>query len=129
MKRRTGYFFLIVSTLAVGSLWSPSAKRVLNPILIAWWPRSVPYDRIRHFEHIAAFATAGFTALSLWRTPKRAAWVLIILTATAISLEVGQHRIYRIPIEWSDIRDNLIGLTVGAISAFVFRRFSVRHSH
>ncbi len=121
MSRRLGYFTVIILSLVAGSLWSPAAKKVLNPILIAWWPGSLTLDGLHSAEHVIAFTAASFVATLIWRMNRQANWALLFLFVTAVLVELCQHWIYRTNIEWSDVGDDLIGLIGGYILAAFFK--------
>ena len=68
------------------------------------------------FGLLAYLATAGFGKLGrTWLGPAAAAFLL------GFTIELLQHRQYRIPIEWCDVRDDAIGiLVVAAICRIVY---------
>jgi len=112
---------ILLIVLIVGSLCSPLAKQYLRPVLSQ---HSFP-QLIRMYQHrlvhVSGFglpAALLFAICSIrWQLAASALFLILI----AIGMEYIQHWIYRGPLEWWDIRDDVGGILIGALVAFVWR--------
>ncbi len=65
--------------------------------------------------HAAAYGSTAWLLTLVARNPKERAAALLGMVALGALLEYMQHRVYRCPYEWWDVRDDTFGIAAAAL--------------
>lgn len=79
-------------------------------------------------EHVAAFGVLAFLLLTV-AVNRVQEWITVLaLVCFAAALELGQHHLFRVPLEWFDIRDDVIGVLFAWLVVRSAQRGNLRKS-
>src|SRR5579862_8469762 len=101
-------------------------RATLRPVAITWiaflvaislqpWrPRGESQSIVHQVWHLVSFGAAGLMLLVLSRGRKQHWAAAAMVICLAVAIETSQHLLYKGPFEWWDVRDDTIGVLVGA---------------
>lgn len=97
---------LVVGAIGVLSFLSPRTKVLLHT-----------KGRLHSWGHLFAFGIAAFALLSTSRSRQTRILLLFATLMFGLLIEVGQHVVYRTPLEISDMLVDALGVLLGAAIA------------
>jgi hypothetical protein len=78
-------------------------------------PHAPQGSMLHPIEHVVAFGILGIMLLPLCRSRGPKLVVILAILGFACALEIGQHQLFRQPIEWWDVRDDGTGLLLALL--------------
>jgi hypothetical protein len=85
-------------------------------------PAHIHYGPIHHFAHFLGFGVLTFLLTIAYGNRDRISlWPAVVVFAFGFTIELLQHWVYRMPIEWRDVSDD--GMSAVAVAALyqIFR--------
>lgn len=77
--------------------------------------------RFHPLGHFLAFATIGFVGTMTPKTSRNRLLFFLGLVLFALGIESGEHLIFEMPMEWSDVLLDWLGVFSGLLLAFLSR--------
>jgi len=120
---------VIVSLLLAISLESPHLKHPAIDLLVFYGAIGPKRIAAAHrMGHVVTFAIAATIALLVSDSRTRKCQTVLSLLAIAILTETMQHWVYRNPLEWWDIRDDMLGVLIGFLCLTTYQRVRAMRS-
>ena len=76
--------------------------------------------RFHPLGHVLAFAAIGFVGAMTPKTFRYRLLSFLVLILFALGIEIGEHLIFQIPMEWSDVLLDFLGVFSGLLLALLF---------
>jgi hypothetical protein len=77
--------------------------------------------RFHPLGHLLAFTAIGFAGAMTPKTFRNRFLFFLGLVLFAFGIELGEHLIFQMPMEWSDVLLDWLGVFSGLLLAFLFR--------
>ncbi|AEU36798.1 hypothetical protein AciX8_2483 [Granulicella mallensis MP5ACTX8] len=77
--------------------------------------------RFHPLGHLLAFAAIGFVGVMTPKTSRNRLLFFLGLVLFALGIESGEHLIFQMPMEWSDVLLDWLGVFSGLLLAFLSR--------
>jgi VanZ family protein len=73
------------------------------------------HNALHRLFHFACFGILATLSRLVLKNQRSLLFIILACVILGVGLEFGQHLIYRIGIEWDDVRDDAIGAVAGAV--------------
>ena len=111
----------LILMLVVGSIESPITKQYLHPFLAQPFFPLIFRIHSRPLSHFMAFALTAAAMFASCRDYFATTASAIALLLTAVVIEYTQHHIYGNPLEWQDVRYDVVGVFAALAAASACR--------